>query len=127
MNHEQRVLTDSSPVTRTLLLLASEAIILVGASIEALLLGRLVITYGLTTLPTAWPQLLGQIARGLLWPWARLVGQTPETAPSAMILLAMAIYLALTVAAFGGLRLFIRHRLTIPLRPPEPRSARSGY
>jgi hypothetical protein len=92
--------------------LAIEALIILGAAIQAVLGAYLVITHGLAALAPAWPAPLTVSAHLLLWPIAALSRQSPGQAGSATILLAMLLYLALTVTGVGIVNLVIRQPVT---------------
>lgn len=105
-----------------LIALAVEALIALGALALALLSGHLLVTAGLPALadaaglgppPVAWPDPLARAVRLLLWPVTRPFGQAPGEAGAGVILLAIMLYLSLTVAAVGLINLL--------LRPPRAR------
>lgn len=110
------------PLPYRLIVLAVEALIALGALALALLSGYLLIAAGLPALAgaagldppaVAWPGPLARAVRLLLWPVTRPFGQAPGAAGAGAILLAIALYLSLTVAGVGLVNLL--------LRPPRAR------
>ena len=97
-----------------------EAIIALGTLIQALLSAYLLITHGLTDLARAWPPLFTGAAHLLLWPLARLADEAPGQIGIGTILVAMALYLAMTLAGIGAVNLLTR-------QPPAPTSTQRGW
>lgn len=113
--------TDALLLTQSLYSLAGECLILAGSAVLAVLLANLLISEVITALLPAWPTGLRRIALLLLWPFARLLGQTPTEAGLVATLLTMLVVLAIVVAGVAVLRRFARQALLLPpSRPPQP-------
>jgi hypothetical protein len=96
-----------------------EAIIALGALVQALLTAYLLITHGLTDVARAWPALFTDAVHLLLWPLAALAHTSPSQVGVGAILVAIALYLALTFAGVGAINLLTR-------QPPMPPVTRAG-
>jgi hypothetical protein len=90
-----------------------------GAGVQALLLGHLLLLSAPSDLAPAWPSLLTRAAHLALWPVARLAGQSPDSAHPVVVLAAMALYLIVMIGGIAMASLAARmDQARHPWRPP---------